>query len=124
MTTTNNDMFERALAELSTLKAAADSLPDSNQTTFWRFLLDEIIKTAGLCSISNLESLSFSMVDTEEFDTIPEGSIWVEASAWTKTEDLHLWDAVNNAAQKTGYRLDDHTRDGESYTFLVVPGKA
>lgn len=109
----------------SRLLEQANKFPDSNESTFWRVLIAEALDFGKYIPLSDVQMLQMSVADDEDIENdIPAGSVWVHLEAWTKMREVNFEFVVSRAAEKTGYRLEDHSRDGEFYTFLVVPANA
>lgn len=103
----------------------ANRLPDCNESTFWRALIAEALEYCEYIPLSDVQQLQMSVADKEDFENgIPDGSMWVHIEAWTKLREVNFEFVVSRVAERTGYRLADHSRDGEFYSFLIIPGKA
>lgn len=74
--------------------------------------------------VSNIEQVRVQHVNAEEWEDIPKGSLWVNIDGFTAMDENFDWNvlpALERFAEEKNMSIDDHSRDGASHTWLLVP---
>lgn len=72
--------------------------------------------------ISDVVEVSVLPVDVEECPELPAGSVRVNIESFNRVGDgIYIEPVIKRFASEFGLNVDDSSRDGDNYTWMLVP---